>query len=139
VRGDDGLTGGDCFDGDYEAVAAAGERLDEAGTAGGVTESVAEAGHGGVDAVVVIDEGAAGPKDADDLVASDEFAGAREKQEKKLAGLGVQPDAKAFAAQLAGGGVEFEDTEAVPGWLDWRHVCTKFTPDSQISLDDVWV
>ena len=84
----------------------------------------------------VIDKRAVGPEGANDLVTGNELAGALEQQEEELAGLGVKLDAKALAAQLAGGDVKFEDAEAVSGWLDGRHCCSDFTPASCSSLDD---
>ena len=63
---------GDSLDGGYEAVASAGEGLDEAGAGGGVAEGFADAVDGGVDAVFVVDEGAVGPELAGDLFAGEE-------------------------------------------------------------------
>lgn len=114
--------GCDEFDGGDEAVAAAGEGLDEARVAGGVAEDLADAVDGGVDAVVEVDEGAIGPEGAGDLVAGEDLAGVLEEQKEQLKGLGVELEAKALAAQLAGGSVGFEGSEAVaPGWLRVGH------------------
>ena len=46
----------DSFHGGDETVAASGQRLDEAGAAGGVAESLADAIDGGVDTVFIVDE-----------------------------------------------------------------------------------
>lgn len=101
----DGLDGGD------EAVATAGEGLDETGIAGGIAQGFADAIDGGVDAVVVIDEGSVGPKLVGDFVAGEDLAWAAEEHEEKLEGLGVEFDADAFAAEFAGGGVGFKSAE----------------------------
>jgi hypothetical protein len=71
-----------------------------------------------------VDEGAAGPELACDLVASEELAGALEEHAEKLEGLGVEAEADALAAELAGGGVGFEGSEAIAavGWLRAGHV-----------------
>ena len=118
---------GDSFYGGYEAVAAAGEGFDEAWVGGGVAEGFADAVDGGVDAVFVVDEGAVGPELAGDLFAGEEVAGPLEEQAEDLEGLGVELDADALLAELSGGGVGFEDSEAIA--LRWglrRHVLGQF-------------
>ena len=60
------VTGIDAFHGSDEAIAAAGQGLDESGAAGGVAEGFADAVDGGVDAVLVVDKGAVGPELAGD-------------------------------------------------------------------------
>ncbi len=115
--------GGDALDRSDEAVATAGEGLDEARIAGGVAEGFADAVYGGVDAVLVVDKGAVGPELAGDLFASEELAGAVEEHDQDLKGLGVQLDANALAAQLARSGVGFKDSEAIAdGWALIGHV-----------------
>jgi len=114
--------GGNLFDRGDEAVAAAGEGFNEARVVGGVAEDLADAVDGGVDAVVEVDEGAVGPEGAGDLVAGEDLAGALEEQKEKLEGLGVELEAEALAAQLAGGGVGFEGSKAItPWWLRIGH------------------
>ena len=108
----------DVFNGGYEAVTAAGEGFDEAGAGGGVAEGLAQAVDGGVDAVLGVDESAVGPKVAGDLVAGEQLAGVIEEQAEKLEGLDVETDADALTAELAGGGVDIEDAEAITP--DWR-------------------
>jgi len=81
----------------------AGEGFDEARVAGGVAESFAEAVYGGVDAVLVVDEGAFGPEFAGDFFAGEQLAGAFEQHEQHLKGLDVYLDANSLLAQLSGG------------------------------------
>ncbi len=70
----------------------------------------------------VVDEGAVGPELTGDLFAGEELAGVREEEGEDLEGLGVDLDADALAAQLAGGGVGLEGSEAVaPGWAGVGH------------------
>ena len=60
-----------------------------------------------------IDEGAVGPKLAGDLLAGEKLAGTVEKHAQNLEGLGVEAEADALAAELAGGSVGFEGSEAI--------------------------
>ena len=71
-----------------------------------------------------VDEGAVGPELAGDLVAGEELAGVFEKHAENLEGLGVEAESDALAAELAGGGVGFEGSEAIAavGWLRAGHV-----------------
>lgn len=103
----------DAFDGCDETVAAAGEGLDEAGAGGGVAEGFADAIDGRVDTVLGVDIDPVGPEGVGDLVAGEEFAGAVEEETQNLEGLGVEAEANALAAELAGGGVGFVGSEAV--------------------------
>jgi hypothetical protein len=113
----------DAFYGGYEAVAAAGEGLDEAGTGGGVVEGFADAVDGGVDAVFGVDVGAVGPEVTGDLVAGEKLAGAIEEQAEDLERLGVEAKADALAAEFAGGDVGLEGSEAIAaGWCWAGHV-----------------
>lgn len=66
-----------------------------------------------------VDESAVGPELASDLVAGEQLAGAIEKHAENLEGLGVEAEADALAAELAGGGIGFEGSEAIAarGWL----------------------
>ena len=59
-----------------EAVTAAGQRLDIAGTGGGIAERLAQLVYGRVQAVVEIDEGVGGPEFLAQLFAGDYLAGA---------------------------------------------------------------
>jgi len=74
-----------------------------------------------------VDEGAVGPKLAGDLIASEELAGALEEHAENLKGLGVEAEADALAAELAGGGIGFEGSEAIAavGWLWAGHVSSR--------------
>jgi hypothetical protein len=111
------------FYGGYEAIAAAGEGFDEAGAGGGVVEGFADAVDGGVDAVFGVDPGAVGPEVVGDLVAGEELARTFEEQAEDLEGLGVEAQADALAAELAGGDVGLEGSEAVAaGWCGAGHV-----------------
>ena len=112
------LAGDDPFNGSHEAIAAAGQGLNESGIAGRVSEGLADAIDGGVHAVLVVDEGAVGPQLAGDFLARQQLAGPLQEQQEHLEGLRVQLDADALPAQLSGGGVCFKGSEAIaPGWL----------------------
>ena len=130
----------DAFDGGDEAVAAAGQGFDEAGAGGGVAEGFADAIDGGVDAVFGVDEGAVGPELAGDFFAGEEFAGAVEEQAEDLEGLGVELEADALAAELAGGGVGFEGSEAIArvGWLWAGHVWLSSVADGGGHFEACW-
>lgn len=106
------MLGAEPFHGSKEAVAAAGECLDVAGAACAVAKGFSQTVDGGVDAVVVVDEGAIGPKLAADVFAGKQLAGALEKEKKDLEGLCGEPYPKTVAAKLAGGGICLEDSEA---------------------------
>jgi hypothetical protein len=61
--------------------------LDEAGIVGGVSECVADAVHGGVEAVLEVSEGVRGPELLLQLLAGDQFSGAEEQGFEDLEGL----------------------------------------------------
>jgi hypothetical protein len=116
------------FYGGEESVATAGEGLDEAGVAGGVTEGFADAVDGGVEPVLVVDEGTVGPEGAADFLACEQSAGAVEEQEEYLEGLGVELDADSLAAELAGDAVCLKSSEAIAArWEGVRHGWLKCT------------
>src|SRR5690348_7239560 len=72
--------------------------------------------------MLVVDEGAIGPKLAADLIPGQEFTGTLEQHDQNLKGLRVQLDADSLSAELTGGRVCLEDTEAIaPAWLDFGH------------------
>ena len=73
---------GDC--GCDEAVAHAGDGLDELGIFGVVAEKMAELADGGVDAVLGVDEDFAGPEALGDLGAGDELALPGGEQDEQL-------------------------------------------------------
>ena len=76
----------DAFDGSNEAIAAASEGLNEARTAGRISEGLANAIDRGVHAVIEIDEGAVGPELPRDFFAREQFAGPVEKHESTWKG-----------------------------------------------------
>ena len=116
----------DAFDRSDEAIAAAGQGLNESGIARRISEGLADAIHRRVYAVLVVDEGAVGPQLPGDFLAGEQLAGPVQQQQKHLKGLRIQLDADALPAQLSGGGVGFECSEAIaPGWL---RVCHVFSP-----------
>ncbi len=114
---------GDSFYWSYEAIASAGQGLDESGIAGGVSEGFADAVDRGVYTVFVVDEGSVGPQLAGDLFSGEEFAWPLQEHEEDLEGLGVQLDADALTAEFAQWCVCFKYSEAVaPVWLWVGHV-----------------
>ncbi len=107
---------GNLLNGSYEAIATAGEGFNESGIGGGVSEGLADAIDGGVNAVLVVDEGTVRPELARDLVAGEQLSGPLEQHGEYLEGLGVELDANALLAQFARGRVCFKYTKAVaPG------------------------
>jgi hypothetical protein len=107
------------FDGGEEAVAAAGEGLEEAWVGSGVAEGFSDAVDGGVDAVLEVDEGAVRPELTGDFFAGEKLAGARKEEAENLEGLGVELDTDALAAELAGGGIGLECAEAIASGWGW--------------------
>ena len=95
-----------------EAVAAAGQGFDVAGSGGGVSEGLADFVDGGVEAVVEVDEGVGGPELLLQLFAGDDFSGALEQQGEDLERLALQAELDSALAQFACAEVEFEDSEA---------------------------
>ena len=73
---------GDC--GSDEAIAHAGDGLDELRIFGVVAKEMAELADGGVDAVFGVDEDFARPEALGDLCAGDELALARDEQDEQL-------------------------------------------------------
>ena len=109
------------FNRSEEAIAATGEGFDKSGTAGRVAESLADTIDRGVDAVLVVDEGAFGPKHASDFIARDQLTGPVQipvkQHEKDLEGLCVELDTHSLLAQFTCGGVRFKDSKAItPVW-----------------------
>ena len=107
-----------CFDLADESIAAAWQRLDIARVISGVTERLAQPPHGGVEAVLEIDEGIVRPQALAKLVAVEELAGAIQKGKEKPERLLRQNDVRAVGVQLAGAGIQFEGTKskASGGW-----------------------
>jgi hypothetical protein len=73
----------------------------EARVARRIAQCLADAVHGGVHTVVVVDKGAVRPKLAGNLLAGEQFARAVQQQAQHLEGLSVQLYADALPAQLA--------------------------------------
>jgi hypothetical protein len=97
--------------GSDEAVAALGDGLDVNGRVGDVAQGVAQFHHGGVEAVVEVDEGIGGPEDATEVFAADELAGMLEEIDKHPEGLLADTDGNAVAPQLEIASVDLKDTE----------------------------
>ncbi len=95
-----------------EAVAFAGEGLDEAGLVWGVTERLAEFVDGGVEALFEVDKSGAVPEVVLEFLAADDLTGAFKKEGQDLEWLALQADACAELTEIAGGGFEFERAEA---------------------------
>ncbi len=69
--------------------------------------------------MLVVDEGAVGPKLTGDFFTGEELAGALEEHEEDLKGLDVDLDTDTLAAKLSGGCVGLEDSEAIAPSLPW--------------------
>ena len=94
-----------------EAVADAGEGLDEARLRRVVAEDGPEPLHHRVDAVLEVDRGAVGPQPLADVLAGDDVAGAIEHQRQQLERLFLQPDGIGAATHLAQAHVDLDATE----------------------------
>jgi len=100
-----GLWGGECgglqhglrgwrgFDPGDEAVTAAGQSLDVLGIVGGVVQAFAQFVHGGVEAVIEVDEDVRRPKLGAEFLAGDELAGAMQEHGKDAEGLAGESEA----------------------------------------------
>jgi hypothetical protein len=97
--------------GSDEAVAALGDGLDVDGRVGDVAQGVAEFHHGGVEAVVKVDERVGGPEDPTEVFAADELAGVLEEIGKHPEGLLADTDRNAVAPQFEIARVDFKDAE----------------------------
>ena len=90
------------FNRSNEAVAVAGDGLDEPRIFRGVAESLAETHDGGVEAVIEVNKGVARPETFAKLFAADEIAGSFEKDRKNLPRLVLEANAGSVLAQFAG-------------------------------------
>src|SRR5262249_13788103 len=96
-----------------EPVATARNRLDESRIVGGIAKRLAQLVYGGVQAVVVVDEGVGGPPALAQIFAAYQFPGALEQVQQKLERLAGQARAVvSVLAQLAGAAVKLVDAEA---------------------------
>ena len=112
-----------------EAVAAAGNRLNESRIIGRIAQGVAQLVHRRVEAVVVIDERVRGPKQQPQFVPRHHVAGMGEKVQENLERLPLQARAQlAVLAQFARAAVQLVQAEAENGfWIGWfrhRHLLT---------------
>ena len=95
-----------------EAVASAGEGLDEAGVVGGVAEGFADFVDGGAEGVVEVDGGVFAPETELEVFAGDDFAGFLEECSEDFEGLALDLDASARFPQFFCLQVGFEEAEA---------------------------
>ena len=73
--------------GRHQPIAASRDGLDVARSVGGIAEDVAKPLHGGIEPVLEIDEGVAGPQALSQLVAGDEVPGTLDQRQQHLQGL----------------------------------------------------
>ena len=97
-----------------EPISASRKRLDEARVVGVVAERRSQPLHGGIEAVLEIDERAVGPQPLAQLVPGDDVAWTLEHHPEDFERLLLQPDADAVLPQLAGSDVELERAKAQP-------------------------
>jgi hypothetical protein len=95
-----------------EAVASAGEGLDEAWVVGGVAEGFADFVDGGAEGVVEVDGGVFAPEAELEVFAGDNFAGLLQKSREDFEGLALDLDAPARFPQFFCLQVGFEEAEA---------------------------
>lgn len=75
-----------------EAVAAAGDGMNEARVIGIITEDLADLSDGGIDAVLCIDEDFDAPEACGDFTTSDNIAFAGSEEDQQFHGLVLQPE-----------------------------------------------
>ena len=108
----------DPFHRSHEAIAAAGQGLNESRIARRIPEGFADAIDRRVYAVFVIDKGSVGPQFAGDFFAGEQLARPSQQHAAAPEGLRVQLDADALPAKLSRGSVGFKCSEAIAqGWL----------------------
>ena len=95
-----------------EAVASAGQRLDEPGVGGGVSDGLPQAVHRGVEAVVEIHVGVGAPQGLTQLLAGNHLPGAGEEDAQDFEGTPAERHPLAGLAQVARGQVCLERPEA---------------------------
>lgn len=110
-----------------EAVALAGDGLEEARVVGVFAEGVADFADGGVDAVLGVDEDFGVPEGAGDLVARDEAAAGGGEKDEELHGLAFETQGRAAAAQLEARAIqlklaELDDAGGHGRKISWREV-----------------
>jgi hypothetical protein len=94
-----------------EAVAAAGQGLDEPWTPRIVAECRADRCDAEVQAAIELDEGGAAPDVAAKVVPAHDLTGPNHEEREDLQGLSGEMDEAALETQLTGLGVELERTE----------------------------
>jgi hypothetical protein len=127
---------GRCDGGDVdEAVALAGDGLEEARVVGVFAEGVADFADGGVDAVFGVDEDLGVPEGAGDLGTGDEAAAGGGEEDEELHGLAFEAQGDAAAAQLEALTIEVElaEFEYAGGHVmqvSWREVYRRCGADA---------
>jgi hypothetical protein len=97
-----------------EAVAAASDSFDEAGTLGGVAEGLTDFVDRLVEPVVEIHERLRGPEFLLKFLATDDLAGVLEQHRQDPEGLFLEPDSQAALAQFASTKIHFENPKTEP-------------------------
>jgi hypothetical protein len=98
--------------GSQKTVSAASECFNEAGIFGGITEGVAQALDGGVQAVVEIHEGVGRPEPAPQLFPGKNFTGTLEEHGQDLERLLLESHLSAVPPEFTGAEIHFEGTKA---------------------------
>jgi hypothetical protein len=99
-------------DGREQAITAAREGFDKAGVFGGITEGVAQALDGGVQAVVEVHKGVGRPKTAVQFLSRNDFTRTLQEHGQDLERLLLKPYFDAIAAKLSSTQVGFKGSKA---------------------------
>lgn len=98
--------------GSEEAISAARERFHKTGILCGVAQCIAQALHGGVQAVVEINKGIRRPQAGVKILPCNHFSGALQKRGQHLKGLFLEASLEPVAAELPGTKVYLKDSKA---------------------------
>jgi hypothetical protein len=126
---------------DYESIAFARYRMDEAGIVGVVSQRLADFANRGVDAVFGIDEDILAPETVDDFLPGDDAILPLQKKDQQLHGDALEGNALAFlgaplAAQLEAGAIELKFSESV---LRLRHTAPELRHKTIALPGAAWV
>jgi hypothetical protein len=111
MRKGSGFTGSS-VDGRKQAITTAREGFNKTGVFGGITEGIAQALDGGVQAMIEIYKRVGGPKPAAQFLPRNDFTGTLEEHGQNPERLLLKPDFDAIAAKLTGAKVGFKGSEA---------------------------
>ena len=103
---------GSSVDGREQAISAAREGFDKTGVFGGITEGIAQALYGSVQAVIKVHKGVGRPKTAVQLLSRNDFTRTLKEHGQDLERLLLKPYFDAIAAKLPSTQVGFKGSKA---------------------------